>query len=123
MGPPNSDSVLMSSLGPDDRLALAFVVQLCAQNGVTASVVRVRKTEASEVAPSTASTDSLSSLPRAQTADVSGQGAALAAALNERELSITSVRHSPFRRLVDDLFILTMTWISGRECVPRYYIP
>lgn len=32
--------------GPDDRLALAFVVQLCAHPFVSATVLRVRKTEA-----------------------------------------------------------------------------
>ena len=31
--------------GPDDRLALTFLVQLCAKTGVTGSVVRLRKTE------------------------------------------------------------------------------
>lgn len=30
--------------GPDDRLALTFLVQLCAKTGVTGSVVRLRKT-------------------------------------------------------------------------------
>ncbi|KAF7355776.1 Cation/H+ exchanger [Mycena sanguinolenta] len=33
--------------GPDDRLALAFLVQLCANPGVHATVVRIRKTESS----------------------------------------------------------------------------
>ncbi|KAG8692340.1 K(+)/H(+) antiporter [Ceratobasidium sp. 394] len=32
--------------GPDDRLALSFVVQLCAHASVSATVVRMRKTEA-----------------------------------------------------------------------------
>ncbi|KAI0322468.1 cation/H+ exchanger [Amylostereum chailletii] len=31
--------------GPDDRLALSFVIQLCAKDGITATVVRFRKTE------------------------------------------------------------------------------
>ncbi|KAJ7682120.1 Sodium/hydrogen exchanger family-domain-containing protein [Mycena polygramma] len=33
--------------GPDDRLALAFLVQLCAKPGVRASVVRIRKSDSS----------------------------------------------------------------------------
>ncbi|TDL29894.1 hypothetical protein BD410DRAFT_780399 [Rickenella mellea] len=31
--------------GPDDRLALAFVVQLCENSNITASVVRIKKTD------------------------------------------------------------------------------
>ena len=38
--------------GPDDRLALSFVIQLCAgDSGVTATVVRVRKTARIEATP------------------------------------------------------------------------
>lgn len=35
--------------GPDDRLALSFVVQLCGHPGISATVVRMVKTEASEI--------------------------------------------------------------------------
>jgi hypothetical protein len=37
--------------GPDDRLALSFVVQLCANPTVTASVVRMKKTASDELTP------------------------------------------------------------------------
>lgn len=37
--------------GPDDRLALSFVVQLCANPSVTATVVRVTKTASDELTP------------------------------------------------------------------------
>ena len=31
--------------GPDDRLALSFIVQLCNHEGLSATIVRMRKTE------------------------------------------------------------------------------
>lgn len=34
--------------GPDDRLALAFVVQLCTHPGITATILRIEKTEVSD---------------------------------------------------------------------------
>jgi len=37
--------------GPDDRLALSFVVQLCANLAVTATVVRMKKTASDELTP------------------------------------------------------------------------
>jgi hypothetical protein len=37
--------------GPDDRLALSFVVQLCANPSITATVLRVRKTENHNLTP------------------------------------------------------------------------
>jgi hypothetical protein len=37
--------------GPDDRLALSFVVQLCANPSITATVLRVRKTENHNLKP------------------------------------------------------------------------
>jgi hypothetical protein len=37
--------------GPDDRLALSFVVQLCANPAVTATVVRMKKTGSDELTP------------------------------------------------------------------------
>jgi hypothetical protein len=37
--------------GPDDRLALSFVVQLCANPTVTATVIRMRKTASDELSP------------------------------------------------------------------------
>jgi hypothetical protein len=37
--------------GPDDRLALSFVVQLCANPNVTATVVRMKKTASDELTP------------------------------------------------------------------------
>jgi len=37
--------------GPDDRLALSFVVQLCANPTVTATVVRMKKTASDELSP------------------------------------------------------------------------
>lgn len=37
--------------GPDDRLALSFVVQLCANRSVTATVVRVKKSASDELTP------------------------------------------------------------------------
>ncbi|KAI0058946.1 cation/H+ exchanger [Artomyces pyxidatus] len=37
--------------GPDDRLALSFVVQLCINGAITATVMRVQKTEANALTP------------------------------------------------------------------------
>lgn len=37
--------------GPDDRLALTFVVQLCMNPGITATVVRYTKTEHNDLSP------------------------------------------------------------------------
>lgn len=37
--------------GPDDRLALSFVVQLCANPSITATVIRVKKTENHSLTP------------------------------------------------------------------------
>jgi hypothetical protein len=37
--------------GPDDRLSLSFVVQLCANPTVTATVVRMKKTASNELSP------------------------------------------------------------------------
>jgi hypothetical protein len=37
--------------GPDDRLSLSFVVQLCANPTVTATVVRMKKTASDELSP------------------------------------------------------------------------
>ncbi|KAH9858397.1 Sodium/hydrogen exchanger family-domain-containing protein [Lenzites betulinus] len=39
--------------GPDDRLALAFVAQLCMNPGVTATVVRVRRVDDAAITPMT----------------------------------------------------------------------
>jgi hypothetical protein len=38
--------------GPDDRAALAFVVQLAVKSGVTATVIRISKTDGGEITPS-----------------------------------------------------------------------
>lgn len=37
--------------GPDDRLALSFVIQLCANPSITATVIHVRKTEPESLTP------------------------------------------------------------------------
>jgi len=37
--------------GPDDRLALSFVVQLCANPSVSATVIRMKKTASDELTP------------------------------------------------------------------------
>jgi hypothetical protein len=38
--------------GPDDRATLAFVVQLAVKSGVTATVIRISKTDGGEITPS-----------------------------------------------------------------------
>ncbi|KAA1466519.1 cation/H+ exchanger [Dentipellis sp. KUC8613] len=37
--------------GPDDRLALSFVVQLCTNDAITATVVRVKKVDSNDLSP------------------------------------------------------------------------
>ncbi|TFY72973.1 hypothetical protein EVG20_g50 [Dentipellis fragilis] len=39
--------------GPDDRLALSFVVQLCTNEAVTATVIRVKKVDSNDLSPMT----------------------------------------------------------------------
>jgi hypothetical protein len=63
--------------GPDDRLALAFVMQLCAHPGISATIVRIRKTEASQV--------NLGIPTEAQTIDTAGHGSVLAAMLRQQQ--------------------------------------
>lgn len=76
--------------GPDDRLALAFVVQLCAHPYITATIVRMTKTEASEV-----EVEGVTRPTEAHTNDSSGNAAAfLAAALRNQNLSVAS-RNDP----------------------------
>lgn len=80
--------------GPDDRLALAFVVQLCAHPNITATIVRMKKTEASEVNPTgsnLALTLAMSRPQEAKTVDSSGQAAGLAAALRAAQNGDTIV--------------------------------
>jgi hypothetical protein len=50
-GTPSNQHIFLPFFGgPDDRLALSFVVQLCSgDSGVTATVVRIKKTGGSEV--------------------------------------------------------------------------
>jgi hypothetical protein len=43
--------------GPDDRLALSFVVQLCANPSTTATVVRIRRVEPAELTAQTTADD------------------------------------------------------------------
>lgn len=65
--------------GPDDRLALAFVVQLCSHPGITATVIRVTKTEASDLETQRPT--------EAVTTDSTGNGAFLAAAMRNQSLT------------------------------------
>jgi len=48
---PNQHIFLPFFGGPDDRLALSFVVQLCANPNATATVVRMKKTASDELTP------------------------------------------------------------------------
>lgn len=70
--------------GPDDRLALTFVMQLCAHPGMTATVVRMTKTEASELFPEPQRPAD------AVTHDSSGNGAFLEAAGRNQSLNVAS---------------------------------
>ncbi|KAF9510098.1 hypothetical protein BS47DRAFT_1377479 [Hydnum rufescens UP504] len=67
--------------GPDDRLALAFVVQLCGHPDITATIIRMSKTEGSEVERPT----------EAHTVDSIGQISYFAAALRGQNLTIHSI--------------------------------
>ena len=68
-------------VGPDDRLALAFVVQLCAHPNITATIVRMKKTEGSDVERPT----------EARTVDFIGQISYFAAALRGQNPTIHSI--------------------------------
>jgi hypothetical protein len=69
--------------GPDDRLALAMVVQLCANPMTTAKILRVTKCDAPIDEPERPE--------RAHTTDKDRHGDALADALRENGLTINSV--------------------------------
>ena len=64
--------------GPDDRLALSFVVQLCTHPGITATVIRIAKTEGDNVE---------TQIQRPTEADSTGYGAFLA--VNMRNPGVT----------------------------------
>ncbi|CAE6350065.1 unnamed protein product [Rhizoctonia solani] len=67
--------------GPDDRLALSFVVQLCKHPLVSATVVRVRKTEPEDVDVAIPETAHLAN---------AGQAEAVAAAMKANNMTIHS---------------------------------
>ncbi|QRV92391.1 Sodium/hydrogen exchanger family [Ceratobasidium sp. AG-Ba] len=97
--------------GPDDRLALSFVVQLCAHASVSATVVRMRKTEAVDdvepvAVPEMAHVDAKGVSVRAEGAtgvhwkdreggEGSEQAEAVAAALKANNLTIHSMSGFP----------------------------
>ncbi|KAJ1305432.1 hypothetical protein OPQ81_000442 [Rhizoctonia solani] len=68
--------------GPDDRLALSFVVQLCKHPLVSATVVRVRKTELE---------DADVAVPEAAHLADAGQAEAVAAAMKANNMTIHSM--------------------------------
>lgn len=70
--------------GPDDRLALTFVMQLCAHPGMTATIVRMTKTEASELYPETRRP------AEAVTTDSNGNGAFLEGVARNQSLNMVS---------------------------------
>jgi hypothetical protein len=65
--------------GPDDRLALAFVVQLCSHPGIMATIIRITKTEAPDLEPQRPT--------QAVTTGSTGHGAFLAAAMRNQSLT------------------------------------
>lgn len=71
--------------GPDDRLALRFAIQLCANDNVTATIIRITKTD-----PSMAGGPDMPA--PVHTTEDGGEAAALAAALRENNLTVQSVR-------------------------------
>jgi K+:H+ antiporter len=76
--------------GPDDRLALSMVVQLCGNSRTTATVFRVVKPELVVKQPE--------ALELVHTTDREKHGEALAAALRDNELGLNSVRCSTGHR-------------------------
>ncbi|KDQ15147.1 hypothetical protein BOTBODRAFT_65764 [Botryobasidium botryosum FD-172 SS1] len=73
--------------GPDDRLALSFVVQLCSQADVTATVIRITKVDPP--------TETDTTVKGAVSKTDAVQGEMLAAALRENNLTIHSTTGFP----------------------------
>lgn len=72
--------------GPDDRLALAFIMQLCAHPGITATIVRVTKTEPTD----SINIEETQRPTQAVTTDSAGNGAFLTAAMRNQSLNVAS---------------------------------